>query len=117
MYEYRAKVINVVDGDTIDLDIDLGFDMHIVGGDNGRIRLFGVNTPEKSGATKEAGIKATDFVKAAVLDKYVTVQTVKDKSEKYGRILGTVLYDSAMKNLSKELIAAGLGVEYFGGKR
>lgn len=127
MYEYKAKVINVVDGDTLDLDLDLGFDTHIVGGDNGRIRLYGINTPEKTGATKEAGLKAKAFVEAAVLGKYVTVQTMKDKNEKFGRILGTILYTDVAaipgtvnvttKNLAKELIAAGLGVEYFGGKR
>jgi micrococcal nuclease len=122
MYEYKAKVINVVDGDTLDLDIDLGFDTHIVGGERGRIRLYGINTPEKTGATKEAGLKATEFTKAAVLGKTVTVRTIKDKQEKFGRLLGTIIYRQDLisvidLDLAKELIAAGLGVEYFGGKR
>lgn len=120
MYEYKARVINVVDGDTLDLDIDLGFDTHIVGGDNGRIRLYGINTPEKTGATKEAGLKAKVFVVDAVLGKEVVVKTMKDKNEKFGRILGTIIYKDAAGlelNLAQELIKAGLGVEYFGGKR
>lgn len=61
MYEYNAKIVNVVDGDTFDLDIDLGFHITI----RERVRLLGVDTPEKRGAVeeKELGLAVTKYVK------------------------------------------------------
>lgn len=115
VYHYRATVEKVVDGDTIDLHIDLGFDI----GYNLRVRLYGVNTPEKVGATKVAGLAATKFTKDAVEGKSVTIQTFLDKTEKFGRILARVFYtvDGAEKCLNDDLISSGNAVAYFGGKR
>lgn len=115
IYFYAAKVTNVVDGDTLDLYIELGFDI----GYALRVRLYGVNAPEKVGATKVAGLDATKFVKDAVLGKSVTARTFLDKKEKFGRFLATIFYDKAgvETNLNDELVANGLAKPCFGGKR
>ena len=115
LYHYRAKVTNVVDGDTIDLHIELGFDV----GFDLRVRLYGVDTPEKVGATKAAGLAATAFTKAAVLGKDVTIETIADKTEKFGRFLAKVYYDAAGVEtcLNDMLISSGNAVAYFGGKK
>lgn len=87
MYEYRAKVVNVVDGDTVDVQIDLGF--HIVVSQ--RCRLRGVNCPEVHGASKVAGLAAKDFTAkwvASLADGDVFIKTKKPYADdKYGRFL------------------------------
>jgi micrococcal nuclease len=115
---YEAKVDRVVDGDTIDLVIDLGFDvLHKV-----RIRLHGVNTPEsrtRDLEEKELGINAKNYVYdwLSALDT-VYVKTLKDGSGKYGRILGYIYSDEQMhKCLNDDIIDSGHGVPYYGGKR
>ena len=67
MYEYNAKIVNVVDGDTFDLDIDLGFHITI----RERVRLLGIDTPEKRGAAeeKELGLAVTRYVKTWLEDE------------------------------------------------
>lgn len=88
MYEYRAKVLRVVDGDTLHLDVDLGCDTHI----RMTVRLHGVDCPER---VTEAGLAATSFV-LLWLDEHagdtrqVVLYTTKDKREKYGRYLGEI---------------------------
>lgn len=115
LYHYRAKVTNVVDGDTVDLHIDLGFDI----GFDLRVRLYGVDTPEKTGASKAAGLAATAFTKNAVLNKDVTIETIEDKTEKFGRFLAKVYYDKggAEACLNDDLISSGNALAYFGGKK
>ena len=89
MYEYRCKVVHIVDGDTVDVDIDLGFGMWI---HNERIRLYGVDTPEsrtRDLEEKKYGLAAKDFVLSYLPeDSYQTLVTVKDKAGKFGRVLG-----------------------------
>jgi len=89
MYEYNAKIIKVVDGDTVDVDIDLGFNMIL---SKQRIRLKGVDTPEtrtRDLEEKKYGLLAKEFVKS-FLKKGETYKltTSKDGKGKYGRILG-----------------------------
>lgn len=116
---YGARVLNVVDGDTIDLMIDLGFKIH----HNIRVRLYGVNTPEsrtKDAAEKEMGLKAKSFTKDW-LDghQWVFVNTIPDKNDKYGRILAKI-YSSDQINdpktacLNTDIIQAGFAREYHG---
>lgn len=116
---YGARVLNVVDGDTIDLMIDLGFDIH----HKIRVRLYGVNTPEsrtKDAAEKEMGLKAKSFTKDW-LDghQWVFVNTIPDKNDKYGRILAKI-YSSDQINdpktacLNTDIIQAGFAREYYG---
>jgi micrococcal nuclease len=118
-YWYNAKVLRTVDGDTIDLMVDLGFDVH----HKIRVRLFGVNTPEtrtKDVVEKEMGLKAKAFTHDWLEGHpEVFVQTVADKNEKYGRVLaniysGNLVDDPSTACLNKDIIGAGYAREYFG---
>jgi micrococcal nuclease len=104
LYWYRGTVFNVVDGDTVDIDIDLGFHIHW----KTRFRLYGINTPERG---QPNWAEATQYVKNKVLNKDVIVHTFMDKGDKYGRFLATILYEES-HNLNQELIDAGLAVPY-----
>jgi len=116
---YGAKVLNVVDGDTVDLMIDLGFNVH----HKIRVRLFGVNAPEsrtKDASEKEMGLKAKSFTKDW-LDRHqwVFVNTIPDKNDKYGRILARVyssdkVDDPTTACLNVDIVQAGFAREYYG---
>lgn len=116
MYEYRVKsVLNVVDGDTIDVDIDLGFDISITK----RVRLAGIDTPESrtsDKAEKVLGLEVKNLLKET-LKKATTVviKTEKpDSSEKYGRVLGWLFIDGAEQSFNEAMIASGYAWEYMG---
>ena len=93
MYQYNAIVRKVVDGDTIEIDIDLGLSSWIHGE---RIRLFGIDTPEVYGVKKntpewERGNRSSEFVKEHLKENAsVMIETIKDKREKYGRYLALI---------------------------
>ena len=111
-YYYKAKVLKVIDGDTIDVSIDVGFNISL----KKRLRLAGVNTPEtrtKNADEKALGLRAKEFTKEFCADKEVIIHTIK--TEKFGRLLAFVYVGK--KCLNKELIKAGLAKEYYGGKR
>ena len=116
MYEYYVrKVENVVDGDTIDVLIDLGFDI-IFGS---RVRLAGIDTPEsrtKDLAEKALGLEAKEYLKKALkYAKSVIIKTEKmDSSEKYGRILGWVYVDGNTVSLNDMMINDGYAWGYLG---
>jgi micrococcal nuclease len=116
MYEYYVrKVENVVDGDTIDVLIDLGFDILFAS----RVRLAGIDTPEsrtKDLAEKALGLEAKEYLKKALKDaKSVVIKTEKmDSSEKYGRILGWVYVDSNTVSLNDMMINDGYAWGYLG---
>lgn len=91
MFTYRAHCYNVVDGDTVDLEIDLGFNILV----KERFRLAGINTPEIHGVKKESeeyakGMEAKREVERLILGRDVIVVTDKDKKGKYGRYIATV---------------------------
>jgi len=114
MYEYKAKVLEVIDGDTIDVIIDLGFDVKFVS----RLRLYGINCPEsrtRDKVEKVKGLAAKARLKALIQDKEVVVNTFKDKEEKFGRMLANITLDGTLIN--DQLIVEGHAVAYFGGKR
>jgi micrococcal nuclease len=116
MYEYRIKkVLKVVDGDTIDVDIDLGFNISYTQ----RVRLAGIDTPEsrtKDAREKALGLEVKDKLKKAIdAAKDVVVKTeLPDSSEKYGRILGWVYLDGATKSINEQLIDEGYAWGYMG---
>lgn len=93
MYQYKAIVQKVVDGDTIEIDIDLGLSVWV---HNEKIRLYGIDTPEVYGVKKgspewERGSLASEFVKANLNEKdEVIIETFRDKREKYGRYLALI---------------------------
>lgn len=118
MYTYQATIERVVDGDTLDVLIDLGFDIHI----RQRLRLYGINTPEsrtKDLQEKARGLATKAFVHDwSLTNNKVYVKTIKDATEKYGRILAYVYPDVEMRlSLNEQLVDAGHAVPYFGGKR
>jgi micrococcal nuclease len=88
-YIYRALVIDVIDGDTIRADVDLGFSIR----SRQVFRLLGLNTPEMVGVNKAQGMKAKAELADRILGREVIIRTVKDKKEKYGRYLATVFLD------------------------
>jgi micrococcal nuclease len=116
MFEYRVKqVLKVVDGDTIDVDIDLGFSISY----SQRLRLAGIDTPESRTTDKfekTLGIESKDYLKHKLKDaKDVVVRTEKpDSSEKYGRILGWVYVDGNTKSLNEQMIEDGYAWGYMG---
>ena len=89
MYEYRCKIVKVIDGDTVDVDIDLGFGVWL---HKDRIRLHGIDTPESRTRDldeKKYGLKAKKLVETFMpVGSIQTLITEKDKSGKFGRILG-----------------------------
>lgn len=85
-YLYKAIICDVYDGDTVTAEIDLGFDIKM----KRKLRLMGINAPEVRGKERELGLKSRDRLRELVLDKQVVVQTVKDKTGKYGRYLAFI---------------------------
>ena len=116
MFEYRIKqVTKVVDGDTIDVDIDLGFSISY----SQRLRLAGIDSPESRTTDKfekTLGIESKDYLKYKLKDaKDIVVKTEKpDSSEKYGRILGWVYVDGNTKSLNEQMIEDGYAWSYMG---
>jgi len=113
MYEYRARLIRVVDGDTMDVDIDLGFGIHF----QERIRLAGIDTPETYGVKKDSeeyqlGKQAALFVEDKLEGKEFIIRTEKDSKGKYGRYIAIIIVDDV--NLNDELVEQKLAekVEY-----
>ena len=106
MYTYKAVVLDIVDGDTIKVDIDLGFGVWLR---NQIIRLAKINSPELKGATLKAAQDAKEFLKNLVLNKWVVIQTEKDRKEKYGRWLGTVLIEDNKNliNINSKMVQEG----------
>ena len=116
MYEYYVrKVENVVDGDTIDVLIDLGFDILF----QSRVRLAGIDTPEsrtKDLKEKVLGLESKEYLKKALKDsKSVVIKTEKmDSSEKYGRILGWVYINGDTVSINDMMINDGYAWGYMG---
>ena len=112
MYEYNCKIVRVVDGDTVDVDIDLGFDTWRCGE---RIRLYGIDTPEcrtRNATEKKAGFLAKDFVERRLQQGRTYPLTTKEKG-KYGRYLGTIKIDGDL-TINAALVSENLAVPYTG---
>jgi micrococcal nuclease len=116
MYEYYVrKVENVVDGDTIDVLIDLGFDILF----QSRVRLAGIDTPEsrtKDLKEKALGLESKEYLKKHLKDaKSVVIKTEKmDSSEKYGRILGWLYVNGDTESVNDKMINDGYAWGYMG---
>ena len=111
MYEYRCTLRRIIDGDTIDVDIDLGFKVWL---QKERVRLYGINTPEsrtRNLAEKKLGLASKARLKE-LLPKTFIVRTEKDGKGKFGRILGIPLVDNV--NICDKLIEEGHARSYFG---
>jgi micrococcal nuclease len=116
MYEYYVrKVENVVDGDTIDVLIDLGFDILF----QSRVRLAGIDTPEsrtKDLAEKTLGLESKEYLKKQLKDaKSVIIKTEKmNSTEKFGRILGWIYVNGDTVSLNDKMINDGYAWGYLG---
>lgn len=116
MYEYYVRSVNkIVDGDTIDVTIDLGFDIHY----NSRIRLAGIDAPEsrtRDLEEKSFGLEAKDYLKSRLKesDKVVIKTEKPDSTGKYGRILGWIFLDDEPNSVNNQMIMKGYAWEYDG---
>ncbi len=99
MYEYRARVLRVIDGDTVEAEIDLGFRVSL----EVMLRLVGINAPEMRGSDRPHGLAAKQHLSELLLqltpaDGRIIVQTQKDLTEKYGRYLATLIASDVKLN-------------------
>ena len=113
MYEYKVKIRRIVDGDTVDVDIDLGFDTIL---SKQRIRLYGIDTPESRTRDKEEkfyGKLSAKFLKEQCKNSSeIFLKTYLDKKGKFGRILGELIVEGV--NINKMMIEKYMAVEYHG---
>jgi endonuclease YncB( thermonuclease family) len=112
MYEYNCKIVRVVDGDTVDVDIDLGFS-HWIHGES--IRLYGVDTPQcrtRDAEEKAAGLLAKKFVEDALHVGGTYTLTTREKG-KFGRYLGVIML-SDRTSINAALVTEHLAVPYHG---
>jgi micrococcal nuclease len=116
MFEYYVKkVTKVVDGDTIDVDIDLGFSISF----SSRVRLAGIDTPESRTRDKEEkvlGLESKKVLSDRIANaKSIVIRTEKmDSTEKYGRILGWLYLDGEALSVNEALVAGGYAWGYLG---
>ena len=121
-YEYNATVTEVVDGDTIVIDIDLGFDVMFT---NQKVRLLGIDTPESRTSDKVEkvfGVASKDFVKKfvagckskVIIRTNISEGTDDSGREKFGRLLGEIVNPDTKEVLNEQLISKNYAVRYMG---
>lgn len=116
MYEYSARIINVIDGDTVEVAVDLGFRVYVMQ----IIRLYGIDAPDgdKPELRESAKVRLQELLP---IDSVVTLRTIKtragkDRTEKYGRFLGVFVSDQGEVN--SRMVQDGHATGgYFGGRR
>ena len=111
MYEYNCEVKRIVDGDTVDVLIDLGFDIAY----SSRVRLYGIDTPESRTRDKDEkarGLISKDFLKSWLDKGSVVIRTRKDKKGKFGRVLGEMVVEDI--NINELMIEEHHAVKYHG---
>ena len=110
MYEYRCKVVKIIDGDTVDVDIDLGFGVWLR---KQRIRLYGIDTPEtrtRDLKEKQVGLAAKKRLQELIDDSGGKFRIQSHGIGKYGRCLGTLFIDDT--NINVLLLEEGLAEKY-----
>jgi micrococcal nuclease len=118
-YVYRIRSVHkVVDGDTIDADIDLGFDISLTK----RIRLAGIDTPESrttNAYEKKLGLEVKTWLKDRLeFAKDILIKTeLPDSTEKYGRIIGHLYVNGEEISINNQMITEGYAWEYDGGTK
>ena len=116
MFEYKCNFVKVVDGDTVDVDIDLGFGVWLR---KQRIRLYGIDTPEsrtRDKVEKVYGLAAKDFLSKMLSTGEMSIKTHKDAKGKFGRILGELFMKTSVGELSvnQSLVENSHAVRYYG---
>ena len=119
MWTYRCKLKKVIDGDTVDVDIDLGFGIWQM---NERVRIMGIDTPEsrtRNKIEKKFGLAAKARLKSLLGPKPILQTTISKKGEdmkgKFGRVLGDFIING--KQVSQIMCKEGHAVAYFGGSK
>ena len=116
MYEYYCEVVRIIDGDTIDVDIDLGFSTKLT---KQRIRMLGIDTPESRTRDKEEKIRGL-LSKKALIDRCPVgsnIRLVSHGKGKFGRILGEIFTPEGEVSINKQMCEEGFAVEYYGGNK
>lgn len=106
-YVYNAYVVDVYDGDSITLDIDLGFNIVMK---NQKIRLYGIDAPELRLEEKESGLISKNWLVERILNKNVVIKTYKDSRDKYGRWLADIYVGDVFIN--ETMVIEGLAIKY-----
>jgi micrococcal nuclease len=124
MYEYRCKVLKVIDGDTVDVDIDLGFGVVL---SDERVRIMGIDTPESRTSDRvedlfgeAAKARVKELLSGDVILKTEVNKNGEDMKGKFGRVLGDFIverYEGKEEMLTDVLIEEGHAVAYFGGSK
>ncbi len=104
-YEYTCQVYNVVDGDTVDCVLDLGFKIT----KQERLRLWGINAAEPKAT---GGLSATSCLRFLMIGKPLTVRTLKDKEDKYGRMLGIFYEQNATVSVNQKMLDQKMAVPF-----
>ena len=118
MYEYKVKITRVIDGDTCDIDVDLGFGIFT----KDRIRFMGIDTPEsrtRNKKEKALGLAAKARLKEILKENKgnIILRTSKEGKGKFGRIIGTLLIYDGKTSVNQMLIDEGHARDYFGGSK
>ena len=118
MYEYKVKITRVLDGDTVDAEISLGYNVYITE----RIRFMGIDTPEsrtRNKKEKALGLAAKARLKEILKENKgnIILRTSKEGKGKFGRILGTLLIYDGKTSVNQMLIDEGHARDYFGGSK
>ena len=109
MFEYNARLVRVIDGDTVRLDIDLGFSIYRIE----NLRLRGINTPElnsKDPVERARAVEAKEYLAEILEFGDLTIRTHRDRSDKYGRILADIFLGDV--NVNQQMITAGHAVPF-----
>jgi|TARA_R110000796_G_scaffold245427_1_gene369658 micrococcal nuclease len=113
MYQYNVKVVRVIDGDTIDVDVDLGFKTVLV---KQRVRLYGIDTPESRTRDKEEkkrGLISKEYlISKCPVGSNIMLQS--HERGKFGRILGEIFEYNKTESINKEMCREGYAVPYYG---
>ena len=115
MYEYKVTVDRVIDGDTVDVDVHLGFNVVL---SKQRVRLHGIDTPESRTRNKEEkvrGLISKEYLKNICESSSIRLQS-KDRG-KFGRILGVLYKDDETISINQKMCEEGFAVPYFGGSK
>lgn len=114
MYEYKViEVVKIYDGDTMTVVVDLGFGIY----SRQTLRLYGIDAPEMRGDEKEKGIVSRDWLRQKIEEaksqnEKVIIKTIKDATEKYGRLLANIFIGTDPKSLNEQLVEQGLATTY-----
>jgi micrococcal nuclease len=117
MYEYRCKVVRVVDGDTLDVDIDLGFGVWLK---KQRVRMMGIDTPESRTRDLEEkfyGKESKYFLQDLIQSVEDEVKLISHEKGKFGRILGEIFIEGEEKSVNQLMIDNHHAVPYYGGNK